>query len=134
MAPSFTTTDLDGKRVSLSGYRGKTVLLNFWASWCTPCRREFPLFREVLAARSDVVVLGVVFDDSRSAARDFMEDQHATWPGLVDANGRIARAYKARPGLPETWVIDRDGIVRGRRIGEAVGADIDELLTRANAR
>ena len=130
-APAFTTTDLDGGRVSLADYEGRPVLLNFWASWCVPCRSEFPLFKEVAA--QGVEVLGVVFEDQRGPAADFMEDQGATWPGLVDPGGRIARAYGVgrRPGIPVTIAIDRSGRIADRQTGEAGREELARLVAAA---
>lgn len=116
VAPGFATRDLDGARVSLRSFRGETVILNFWASWCVPCRKEFPLLAQA-DARQSVVVLGVVFNDSVANARRFMREHAATWPGLRD-DGQIAKAYGVGPGIPATIVIDADGRVVRRHIGE----------------
>lgn len=131
-APAFTTEDLDGRTVRLADFRGQPVLLNFWASWCVPCRNEFPLFREV--DESKVAVLGVVFRDTPAAAADFMRHQGATWPGLVDPSGRIARSYGVdfRPGLPVTVAVDRRGVLAGRHVGELRREDLDALVAAAS--
>lgn len=130
-APTFTTFDLGGRRVALTDYRGRVVLLNFWASWCIPCRSEFPLLRDVHGG--DVTVLGVVFDDSRAAARRFMRERGATWPGLIDPRGQIARAYGVgrKPGIPVTVAVGPAGALAGRHIGEARRADLDRLVEQA---
>ena len=130
-APTFSTFDLSGRPVSLRDFRGRPVLVNFWASWCIPCRREFPLLRDVHGP--EVTVLGMVFDDSPSAARRFMREQGATWPGLVDPHGRIAAAYEVgrKPGIPVTVAIDPDGDLVDRQIGEAGRADVARLVERA---
>ena len=115
-APAFATHDLTGKAVALRTYRGQTVVLNFWASWCIPCRHEFPLLAQI-DARPDVVVLGVVYNDSIGNARKFMASHGGTWPGLVD-DGQIARAYRVGPGIPATIVIGPTGKVVRRNLGE----------------
>jgi len=115
-APLFTTFDLDGKKVSLKDFRGNLVVLNFWASWCVPCRKEFPLLAQA-DALDRVVVLGVVFNDSVSKAKAFMSAHGGTWPGLKD-DGRIAKAYRVGPGIPATIVIGPGGLVLVRHIGE----------------
>ena len=132
-APGFTTTDLDGERVTLAGQRGKVVLVNFWASWCVPCRREFPVLKRFLADNPDVQLLGVTYQDSRRDASRFMDEQGATWPALQDPGGRIAASFGAglSSGLPQTWVIDAHGVLRGRHGGEAVQADLEQLLALA---
>ncbi|MEY2467909.1 MAG: cytochrome c biosis protein CcmG, thiol:disulfide interchange protein DsbE [Actinomycetota bacterium] len=115
-ARAFSTVDLDGERVRLESWRGFTVVINFWASWCIPCRHEFPLLAK-LDARPNVVVLGVLYNDTDENARRFMAEHGATWPGLKD-DGRIARAYRIGPGIPSTIVVDPTGVIRLRHIGE----------------
>jgi cytochrome c biogenesis protein CcmG/thiol:disulfide interchange protein DsbE len=130
-APAFVTDDVNGNRVHLADYAGHPVLVNFWASWCGPCRQEFPVLRQLMDARPDVRVLGVVFDDSAAAARRFAEEQHATWPALVDPKHQIADAYgvAAKPGIPVTVVVDRDGVVRARHLGPITSlAEAEKLL------
>ena len=123
-APTFTTTDLAGKRVRLTDFRGETVVVNFWASWCTPCRKEFPLLAKI-HARDDVTVLGVVFNDTVANARRFMDEQNAEWPALRD-DGAIAKAYRVGPGIPASIVVDPEGVVKVRHIGEFT--KLEELL------
>src|SRR3954470_11263337 len=123
-APVFSTTDLQGHRVVLSDYAGKRVLLNFWASWCGPCRDEFPVLRQLAAAHPDTQVLGVVFEDGAGPAASFMGDQHATWPGLIDPKGQIADGYcvAQKPGIPVTVLVDGKGIIRARHLGPITSA------------
>ena len=132
-APGFVAQDLEGRRVTLAEQRGEIVLVNFWASWCVPCRKEFPVLKRFLADNDDVRLLGVTYQDSVGDARRFMEEQGATWPGLQDPGGRIARSWGVglSSGLPQTWVVDGDGVVRGRHLGEAVRADLEELVELA---
>jgi cytochrome c biogenesis protein CcmG/thiol:disulfide interchange protein DsbE len=130
-APAFATDDVNGNRVRLADFGGHPVLVNFWASWCIPCRTEFPVLKSVLADHPEVRVLGVVFNDSASAARKFLDEQHATWPGLVDPKHQIADAYgvAAKPGIPVTVLVDADGVVRARHLGPITSdADAEKLL------
>ena len=129
-APTFSSVDLDGGRVRLEDFRGRLVLLNFWASWCGPCTEEFPRLKSVHG--DDVVVLGVVFDDSADAARSFVRAQGATWPSVVDPDHEIADAYGVakKPGIPVTWVIDRDGVARSRHLGLLKESDLHELVSQ----
>ena len=126
-APRFATVDLSGKSVRLAEVDGP-VLLNFWASWCTPCRAEFPMLAKVHGRGA--TVLGVVFRDSASSAAAFMREQGATWPGLVDPRSQIADAYDVhpKPGIPVTYAIDPAGVVRARHLGPLTQADLDRLL------
>ena len=132
-APAFETVDLEGRPVRLADYRGRPVLLNFWASWCVPCRKEFPLFTTI--DQQEVAVLGVVFKDTKEAAAAFMREQGASWPALEDEGSRIADAYDVgfRPGLPVTVLIDRDGGLVDRHVGELRQGDLDRLLALARA-
>jgi cytochrome c biogenesis protein CcmG/thiol:disulfide interchange protein DsbE len=118
-APGFVSTDLNGARVRLGDFSGHPVLVNFWASWCIPCRTEFPVLRSLVDRRPDVKVLGVVFEDSASAARTFSADQRATWPSVVDPDGKIAGGYGVaqKPGIPVTVLVDGAGVVRARHLG-----------------
>jgi thiol-disulfide isomerase/thioredoxin len=116
VAPSFKTHDLDGTPIALTDYRGNIVFLNFWASWCVPCRREFPLLAQ-FANRPGVVVLGVVYNDTTANARKFVADHGGTWPALKD-DGQIAKAYRVGPGIPATIVIGPGGVVLKRKFGE----------------
>jgi peroxiredoxin len=114
VAPDFTLQTLDGKSVSLSDYWGKPVVLNFWASWCNPCRDEFPLFRRQLAAHAgDYVMLGVDYKDIASDARKFAKSQHAGWPMLEDEMNAVSQAYGIR-AVPQTFFIKRDGTIAER--------------------
>ena len=131
-APAFETVDLEGRTVRLSDHRGEPVLVNFWASWCVPCRKEFPLLKAVHGRGA--TVLGVVFEDTADAARDFMREQGATWPALEDPGGRIAESYDVgfRPGLPVTVAVDRAGVLVERHVGELRREDVDRLVRVAS--
>ncbi len=117
-APDFALLDLAGNVHRLSDYRGKTVVVNFWASWCKPCRREFPLFVETYEREKDhgLVILGVNVEESPDQVRKFVTDFGATYPILLD-KGPVASRYRVS-GLPETWFIDADGVARIQIIGE----------------
>src|SRR5258708_568207 len=106
-APPFATTDVGDRPVRLADYAGRPVLVNFWASWCIPCQAEFPVLRSVTQAHPDVAVLGVVFEDTAANARSFLQDQHATWPGLVDPKSQIASRYcvTQKPGIPVSALV-----------------------------
>jgi cytochrome c biogenesis protein CcmG, thiol:disulfide interchange protein DsbE len=111
VAPDFTLTTLDGEAVSLSDYRGTPVVLNFWASYCHPCREEFPLFREQLAEHpGDFVVLGVDAKDIESDAKKFAADQKATWPIGFDGSNAVAKAYGVA-AVPQTFFIRPNGTI-----------------------
>ena len=128
LAPDFRLTDLDGNVVKLSDFRGKTVVLNFWATWCPPCREEMPEFQELWDHRGtdgtdDLVVLAVNFlrDDTVGAATNFIAANEFTFPVVFDTTrGDVAARYGVR-GLPATFFIDRNGIVRTTALGPVFG-------------
>jgi cytochrome c biogenesis protein CcmG/thiol:disulfide interchange protein DsbE len=133
-APLFASTDLTGQPVVLGADRGHRVILNFWASWCVPCRSEFPVLKQALARHPDVVVLGVVFQDADGPAGAFMRSQGATWPGVRDPDAQIANAYgvHAKPGIPVSILIDRAGKIRARQYGALTDqAEADAFVNQA---
>ena len=128
-APAFDLETLDGQRIALADLRGSAVVLNFWASWCIPCREEAPLL--TAADRTyrprGLRVLGVVYQDSASSASDFMTRYGQTYPGLLDPDGRTAIDYGVF-GIPETFFIDPDGIVRARQVGVVTADELDRQV------
>jgi cytochrome c biogenesis protein CcmG/thiol:disulfide interchange protein DsbE len=125
--PAIAGTTIDGKPLDLSRYRGTPLILNFWASWCVPCREEFPLFEERLATlgpRDGLQVVGVLYKDQPELAKAFLDDLGATWPSLTDSDGSIAAAYRV-VAPPQTYFIDKDGILRGIQIGQVLPEDFD---------
>ena len=133
-APAFSLPRLDGKGdVSLASFRGRTVVLNFFASWCSPCKREAPDLESFWRQyRSDgVVVLGIDSGDTRGSARGFLSAHGVTYPIVFDPNENLAQGPYAVPGLPVTYVINRAGrIVGGGVLGPVSDNGYSQEFTR----
>jgi cytochrome c biogenesis protein CcmG/thiol:disulfide interchange protein DsbE len=132
-APAFTLERLDEEsgELALASLRGKAVVVNFWASWCFPCKEEAPHLEEVWRAHRDrgLVVLGLDSKDFRRDARRFVERFGLTFPIVFDGDGGVSKAYGVR-GYPETFVIDRQGKLVDAIVG-AVNTDEDRARLQA---
>ena len=118
-APEFSRPDVDGKPVSLSGYRGKVVMVHFWATWCPPCVEEMPALDALYRAMKgkDLEVLAISADeDGAGAVIAFMRKNKLSLPVLFDPGGAVAASYGTFR-LPETYIVDREGVVRYKEIG-----------------
>jgi cytochrome c biogenesis protein CcmG, thiol:disulfide interchange protein DsbE len=126
----FETLD-DGGTIRLSDYRGKAVVLNFWASWCEPCKKEAPLLQETWERYRDdgLVVLGIDAQDFKSDAREFVERYGLTYPIAYDGNGASLGRF-GNTGFPETWFMGRDG----RLVGEHIIGEFDREQLEENVR
>jgi len=127
--PDFSVTTFDGQTVSLAGLHGKTVVVNFWASWCTTCVDEAPAMKNVweqVQGGGQVVFLGVDYADTQPAALAFMKQYGMDYLAGPDLRSAISQMFRVS-GVPETYLIDGDGILRGIKIGPFSSAD--ELLT-----
>jgi len=130
-APNFTLCDLQGEAVSLSQYRGKKVILNFWASWCTPCKIELPHFQTLWARYNpgaDFIILAVAGSQSEeSVIRDFVIDGNYTFTVLLDPNEDAFNKYELT-SIPKTFFIDKDGVIRRIQQGMFTGPGEIEFL------
>lgn len=130
IAPEFALVDLDDKPVRLSDYRGKAVFLNFWATWCKPCKEEM-LSMEVLHknfAKDGLVVLAVSIDrvTTTKDIPPFIKSMNLSFPVLIDSWGKTDMPYK-RMGVPETFIIDQEGVIREIVIGPRDWTRLDGL-------
>jgi cytochrome c biogenesis protein CcmG/thiol:disulfide interchange protein DsbE len=131
-APQLEFEQLEGEgTIRLADYRGKAVVLNFWASWCEPCKKEAPLLQEAWERyRADgLVVLGIDAQDFRSDARAFVERYGLTYPIAYDGNGASLGRF-GNTGFPETWFMGRDG----RLVGEHIVGEFDRAQLEENVR
>lgn len=128
-APDFTLTALDGQAVTLSALKGQVVLINFWATWCSPCRYEMPAIQKRYDAYKDqgLVVLAVDFDEAEDVVADFVRDMGLTFTVLLDPGGQVNEQYRVR-GYPTTYVVDRAGMITRLHIGSMTEEQIDGYL------
>lgn len=119
IASGFTLKDINGKEVSLSDYRGKLVFLNFWATWCPPCRREMPSMEKLYQRfkDEDFVMLAVDLRESKKVVERFARKYKLNFPILLDSTGKTGDTYGVR-AIPTTYLVNR----QGELIGKAVGA------------
>ncbi|MBA2615603.1 MAG: TlpA family protein disulfide reductase [Actinobacteria bacterium] len=132
-APSLELPALEGdKRISLASYRGKAVVLNFWASWCEPCKKETPMLQEAYERYrgEGLVVLGVNAQDFRTDARRFAERYEVTYPLVHDGPGATREAW-GLTGFPETWWIDRQGRLVAYVQGQFSARELERNIERA---
>ena len=111
VAPGFTLVDTEGKKVSLADYKGKPVLVNFWATWCAPCKLEMPWFEEFHKKYADLVILGVAADDAPKAAIVSTAKKLGVDYPVLMVNDQVTAAYGGVEYLPESFYVGRDGKV-----------------------
>lgn len=128
-ATDFAMVDLDGNSVSLSSLAGKPVVLNFWSTWCGPCKYEHPVLQQAAKANPDVAFYGVIYSDDPQKARMYLQRAGSTYPNLVDADNRVAIDYGVT-GVPETFFIDRQGTIVYKFVGPLEPQALGQLLAR----
>jgi len=134
-APDFELVSLDGKKVRLSDYRGKAVLLNFWATWCSPCKVEMPWFVDLQKkyGNDGLVILGVAMDDSEAPKiAQFTSEMGVNYPVLLGTD-RVSEQYGNVEFLPTTFYIDREGRIVSKDTGLLGRGEIEENIQKALA-
>jgi peroxiredoxin len=117
-AVDFTLKDINGKTHTLSEYKGKRIFLNFWATWCPPCRAEMPSMQKIYDSwdKKEYVMLAVNINQKKDMVKKFVDEKGYSFPVLLDPDGRVANTYRVR-GIPTTYFIGEDGMIRGRLVG-----------------
>lgn len=130
LAPDFVLPQLDGTPLRLSAYRGKVVLLDFWATWCDPCREETPHFVDLQQQYADrgLEIIGVSMDDTSEPVRDFYRQFHVNYP-VVMGDAKTGEAYGGVLGLPIAFLLDRDGRIVTKHMGPTEAATFDQEIT-----
>lgn len=128
-APDFTITDVDGKEMTLSNLQDQIVLLNFWGTWCGPCRREMPEFQKAYEewAESGFVILAIAYNDTEAAIRDFRDEFGLSFPLALDASGEINDSYAVQT-RPSSYIIGRDGLIWTKHFGIMTEPQLRELF------
>jgi cytochrome c biogenesis protein CcmG/thiol:disulfide interchange protein DsbE len=129
MAPDFTLTSFSGETVTLSELRGQVVVINFWASWCPPCREEAAYLEQTWRKYKDqgVVFIGVDYLDTEAEALAYIEEFDITYFNGPDLRTKISQAYKIQ-GVPETFYVGKNGELRGIKIGPLVSPELDQKI------
>lgn len=128
-APDFSFQTFEGESLQLSDHRGQVVLVNFWASWCVPCRDEAPILQAAYEewAERGLVILGLNWVDTEDKAREFIAEFGLTYPNGPDVGQRIARRYRMS-GIPETYFIARDGRLAHTHVGPITAQVLERQL------
>ena len=131
-APAFSLTSLDGQEFTLGKVSGQVVVLNFWASWCSPCREEAPALQAVWqeVQNKGVIFVGVTYHDVESASQEFVDTFGITYENGIDTQGQISRAYGVT-AVPETYIIDREGKIAWFHIGALDEETLSQEIERA---
>ena len=129
IAPDFVLPQLDGTPLRLSAYRGKVVLLDFWATWCDPCRKETPHFLELQQqyAGRGFQIIGISMDDTSEPVRGFYQQFHVNYP-VVMGDAKTGEAYGGVLGLPIAFLLDRDGRIVAKHLGPTTAQTFDREI------
>ena len=131
-APDFTLTDLKGNSVTLSDFRGKVVFLNFWATWCPPCRAEMPEIEAIYQdyKDKDVVVIGIDLLEAEDEVRQFVQEGGYSWTFVIDTTGGVAENYGIT-AIPTSFFLDKEGVIRAVDIGAMTKRAMESRLAEA---
>lgn len=133
LAPGFTLELMDGKKINLSDYKGKPILINFFASWCLPCREEMPVLEKIVQEYrpKGVVFLGIAVDDTEKKMKEFIARYGVTFPVGLDKTAAIQKSFGLY-GIPTTYFIDKNGVINyfhsGTVTEELLQHELNKLL------
>jgi peroxiredoxin len=128
-AANFALAALDAEGIALSDYEGEVVILNFWATWCPPCRAEMPGLNRFYEAHKDegMVLLAINEEERAETVRPFIQANNFTFPVLLDLQGQVAQQYSTR-SFPTTFIIDRDGVIQHVQTGEISERELEAIV------
>lgn len=118
LAPDFQLMDMEGQNVTLSNLRGSPVIMNFWASWCSPCRQEMPFLQQIYEDWNNkgVILLTINLRETPSEIMQFMQSNSLSFPVLLDADASVTQNYNV-VGIPTTFFVDKDGVIQAKKLG-----------------
>lgn len=129
-APSFSLREVGtGRTIDIAQFRGKPVIINFWATWCGPCWEEHPVLVAGARNHADVQFVGVVFQDTEEKIRGFLDERGSSYPTVVDDRGKTAIAYGVA-GVPETFFLDANGVIVAKYSGPLSSSDLEQELRK----
>jgi peroxiredoxin len=131
-APDFTLKDLDGNVVRLNDLRGKVVFINFWATWCPPCRAEMPAIEALHQEYKDkgVIVIGVDISEPESTVRQYIQQGGFSWTIVLDSTAKVARDYQI-VAIPTSYFLDKEGIIKAVNVGPMTKRAMEAEVTKA---
>ncbi len=131
-APDFQLQGIEGQTITLGSLAGSPVMLNFWASWCGPCRYEMPFIQQIYEdwQNEGVILLSINLREAHSTATQFIKDNDLSFPVLLDTDGSVGQDYKVS-GIPTTFFIDENGVIQARKLGPFTSvAEIENFLAK----
>ena len=132
-APAFTLQNLEAETFNLDQMRGKIVVLNFWATWCEPCKFEMPFFEQLYTSGlPDLEIWGINFDEPPLQVENFVKELELSFPILLDPGGITQKLYRVR-GYPTTYIIDGEGVIRFHHIGLITEQQLASYLEQLGA-
>ncbi|MCM8758328.1 MAG: TlpA family protein disulfide reductase [Candidatus Omnitrophica bacterium] len=131
-APDFSLVDVNGKKISLSSFKGKIIVLNFWASWCPPCKAEIPDFVKTYEKYKDkgLVIIGIAVNSKENDVKALIKQYNISYPVALD-DGSAENAYGPITGVPTTFIIDKEGnlVPGGKKIGMFREGELEKFIT-----
>ena len=132
LAPDFTLIDLESNSVTLSDFRGKAVFINFWATWCPPCRAEMPEIEAIYQEykSKDVVVIGVDLYEAENEVRQYVQQGGYSWIFVIDTTGEVTKNY-AITAIPTSFFLDKEGVIQAMNVGAMTKRAMESKLAEA---
>ncbi|AZT90876.1 TlpA family protein disulfide reductase [Caldicellulosiruptor changbaiensis] len=126
-AVDFKLESVDGKEYSISSFRGKKVILNFFATWCPPCRAEIPDFEKFHQSNKDIVLIGVNIQEDKNTVKEFLNSMGVSYLVLLDKDGKIASNFGIE-GIPTTFLLDENGRIIAKNVGMMTYDELDKFV------